>query len=131
MLVLLFLGTTLSCAVSGSNWNKMNRVEKYWYVRGLYDGLVFYEYTIAGYRGEKPRQSPMFFPWQYYPLKDYELIRQIDQFYKDPRNVNIPVESALGVIRMEKEGKSKEEREKEVQDIRAFCDKIIKERYGK
>jgi len=91
----------------GGDWKHVSKLANYAldveyrikaaYINGLQDGrLFFYLKTWPG--NEKFADSLYSEPMDY--LSTNELVRSLDQFYKDPLNVYIPVPSAIIIANM-------------------------------
>ncbi len=95
----------------GEVWKKLQGFEKWLYIQGLLDGLVFSGNKIHGVEIQpKSNQDPQ------ESLNHIKMA--IDQFYDDYRNVQIPVPFALKVISMEMKGESRKSIEDELTKLR-------------
>ena len=111
--VLFFLMTTTANAgaslwgIRGELWQKNNEFQKFMYVQGVLDGLVFSEFTI---HETKVTTS----------IDSLQYVKAIDTLYGDYRNQLIPVPFLMRIITLELNGEEKNIIEKELTSYRAY-----------
>jgi len=91
--------------VTAEFWNKIDEVDKFLYVQGIFDGLIFSRLDINGVSISTDLS-----------LEQY--IHAIDEMYSDYRNALIPVPIIIKVISMELNGTPKDVIESELSDQR-------------
>jgi hypothetical protein len=96
--------------MEAESWNKFSDGDKYMYVQGLFDGLVFSELNIQGVSISTDLSVPQY-------------VRAIDKFYSDYRNYLIPAPFVLKIITMELNGEPKEVIEAELSEQRKLSSK--------
>jgi len=89
-------GNAQARTFTGDIWNTIPLEEKTQYVEGIYDGMGL----MTGTWGVKSGNYVIT------GLSPTGLIDKLDQFYRDPENVNIPVTKAISLLAQEMKGKN-------------------------
>lgn len=87
--------------VNGLAWSKMTSSEKINYLEGFYDGIIFYEIQILEITEPKTAKSNKYLPYQ---MQFGQLVKAVDKFYEDYKDIYIEVPEALRIVYMEQTG---------------------------
>ena len=113
ILLLLLLSLTPISAICGVTlwgmsaelWQKNNQYDKFVYVQGIFDGMVFSEFTVHGTKLSTKITVPQY-------------VTAIDTLYSDYKNSLIPVPFLMRVITLELEGSDKSAVKKALEEYR-------------
>ncbi|GMQ79290.1 MAG: hypothetical protein BMS9Abin02_1865 [Anaerolineae bacterium] len=91
--------------MKAETWNKLDKADKFLYVQGLFDGLVFSKFKIHGVRISTE-------------ISIDQYIHAIDDIYSDYRNSLIPAPFVLKIVTLEVDGLQKDKMESEILNYR-------------
>jgi hypothetical protein len=86
-------------------WQKNNHYDKVVYVQGVFDGMVFSEYTVHGTKLSTKITVPQY-------------VSAIDTLYSDYKNSLVPVPFLMRIITLEVEGADKSAVDEVLEDYR-------------
>lgn len=120
---------TIMSVFNGRHWKLLNRGEKTEWVLGVYDGRVMFAAEF-GPKTTKPQDGGNLRDTVNGMIATFtvgEVIDQIDAFYSDSANVQIPIVEALKFSTLKMKGENPEELQKKMSDLRKHYYALIQQ----
>lgn len=109
---------------NGRAWSEMSEDAKFTFVAGIHNGAAYFRDVIIG-RGANPKMvNEAFDSLMHIPKTSYdEIAKQIDSFYVDSTNLNIPINRAYEIVNYKIRGEPPSKLEEYTAEFRKFYNK--------
>lgn len=104
--------------VNGHHWKSFGKKEKGTYLLGYQDGVIC---TAIYYVPDEDNKTEVISSFPSVDMND--LVKRIDEFYSDDRNLNIPIPYVLLIIRNRLTGTDEKDINKYIEHLRESCGK--------
>ena len=119
---------------NGRWWEVCDSTARAYYLIGMADGLSASDANAnisAKYSKDPPAKPYNALGWLFPPGTFAEAVKGLDQFYEDPANAAIPIQSALVIFGEKVKGASPEDLAKRTAEARRFANQALEKTPGK